>query len=60
MPRIKVTGYIDTEDLPSSFVDLTDRTGLTGTGYEAITGDVGDVYEWKVGNLDNYTLELER
>ena len=36
MARIKVTGYIDTNEMPHAFVDLTHEIGLSNEGYEAL------------------------
>lgn len=35
MARIKVTGYIDTDDLPPEHVDLSHEMGLSNKGFEA-------------------------
>lgn len=32
--RIKVTGYIESDDLPFEFVDSEHEMGLSGQGYE--------------------------
>ena len=34
MARIKVTAYIDTDDIDTNHVDLTHEMGLTSAGYE--------------------------
>lgn len=38
MARIKVTGYLDTEEMASNHVDLNHPMGLSTEGYEALTG----------------------
>jgi hypothetical protein len=34
MARIKVTGYVDTDDLNEDMVDLDHPTGLTAEGFD--------------------------
>jgi hypothetical protein len=51
--RIKVTGYINPDDLDEGWVDRTHHTGLTDTGYDEISSG------WSVGDLEPVTLELE-
>jgi len=36
MARIKITGFIDTDDLDDEDVDLEDKTGLTSEGFDKI------------------------
>ena len=37
MARIKVTGYIDTEDLELHQIDLSHEMGLSERGYEEVS-----------------------
>lgn len=53
MARIKITGYIDSDDLPSEEVDLSDATGLSNLGYERALGVNGSLDR---ESLANYTL----
>lgn len=52
MARIKVTGYIDTDDLDPSEVDLSHEMGLSSEGYER--------YSTRPVMLDDVEFELER
>ena len=59
MGRIKVTGYVDTDDLNSGDVDLTDGTGLSSEGFDnLIAGENGRPL--KLTDLDDIQVELER
>lgn len=35
--RIRVTGYLNVDDLPAAHIDLNDPTGLSPAGYESVT-----------------------
>ncbi len=44
--RIKVTGYLDVEDLNEDMIDLDHKTGLTAEGHDELVGTLlglGDV-----------------
>jgi len=38
MARIKVTGYIETDNMPDEFLDSADESGLSSAGYDALLG----------------------
>lgn len=40
MPRIKVTGYIDTRDIDPEHLDLDHDTGLSSEGFDFMAGQV--------------------
>jgi hypothetical protein len=40
MPRIKVTGFINTEELPVEFLDSNHVMGLSNVGYETLQPNV--------------------
>lgn len=48
---IRVTGSIDTDDLPADLVDLTHPMGLSAKGYEQIACNI---------DLDDVDFRLER
>lgn len=54
--RIKVTGYLNTEDLDPACLDLNHETGITQAFYESI---VGHGMSFDVGALDDLEFELE-
>lgn len=53
MARIKVTGYIDTEELEATGVelDLSHETGLTASGFDKLSAEFGQ-------QLDDVDFEL--
>ena len=53
MARIKVTGYIDTDNLEPDLVDLAHETGLSEDGYIDVSRrlDLDDV-EFELGDDD--------
>lgn len=53
--RIKVTGYIEVDDLREEHVDLTSPDGLSSAGYT----EVAHGANWNVGDLVDLDLELE-
>jgi hypothetical protein len=55
--RIRVTGYLDTDDLDPDHVDLGHETGLSGRGDEAITSVFGDA-QVRISELEDLKLEL--
>lgn len=57
MARIRVTGYLNTEDLDPDHVDLGHETGLSGRGDEAITSVYGDAPVY-LHDLEDLKLEL--
>jgi len=64
MARIKITGYIETDNLPDEFLDSSDDTGLSNAGYEAFMGIAqvaGLEHEGnlKVRDLDDIEFEQE-
>lgn len=50
--RIKVTGYIDTQDLEPGEFDPTHKYGLSAEGYERVISELSDA-------LDDLDFELE-
>lgn len=56
MPRIKITGYINTDDLGASEIDLDHPTGLSAEGYDVYTGPDG---VFQVSDLEDLEVELE-
>lgn len=50
MAKIKVTGYLDTEELEPEQVDLDHPYGLSDEGYEEISNSLG---------LDDVEFELQ-
>lgn len=44
--KIKVTGYMDTDDMPEEYVDLDNETGLSEAGFDrfAIDGEFAGPY----------------
>lgn len=58
MPRIKVTGYIHTEDLDPEDVDLDDTSGLSSDGFDnLVTGENGRPLS--LADLEDIELHLE-
>lgn len=39
MPRIRITAYIDTDDLSEDYLDLDHKMGVTAEYYEMIMDD---------------------
>lgn len=57
--RLKVTGYVDIDDLDPEHVDLDHPTGLTAEGYDAlIVGDEGQ-QQLTLGSLGDIQTEIE-
>jgi len=59
MARIKVTGYIEVDDLEPEHVDLEDSTGLSAEGYEEIMYGGERFSAWSVADLVDLEIELE-
>lgn len=58
MTRLKITGYIDTDDLGPGDVDLDHPTGLSSEGYDnLITGENG--IPLKLTDLEDVEIEKE-
>lgn len=59
MPRIKVTGYINTDDLDADMVDLNNSTGLSTLGFEELQGmhDVNTALP--ISSLEDLEFELQ-
>ena len=55
--RIKVTGYLNPEDMDPSEVDLDHETGLSELGTERVTSIFGDI-TYKVCDLEDITTEV--
>jgi hypothetical protein len=55
--RIRVTGYLDTDDLDQDHVDLGHETGLSGRGDQEITSVFGDA-QVRISELEDLKLEL--
>jgi hypothetical protein len=58
MPHIKVTGTLDTDELPANYVDLDHPSGLTEEGHEALFSIFSDE-TWKLSDLQDVDSELE-
>lgn len=62
--RIKVTGYLNVEDLPVEFIDINSSTGLSEDGYQAILG-VSQIQglehegNLRIGDLDDVNFEFD-
>jgi hypothetical protein len=41
MARIKITGYVEVDDLTPNLVDLGDPSGLSSEGFEQLAGGQG-------------------
>lgn len=55
--RIKITGYLETDDLDSDQLDLSDSTGLSAEGYDnLITGEDGAPLQ--ITGLNDVEVEL--
>ena len=52
MARIKVTGYIDTDELNPEYVDTSHASGLSNTGYDQLCKDMMNA------GLDDAEFEL--
>ncbi len=55
--RIKITGYIDIDDLEEEYVDLDDPTGLSAEGFEAIM--IGEGPPFIIADLQENDAVLE-
>jgi hypothetical protein len=51
MARIRVTGYLETDDVDPEDVDLDHKMGLSASGYEKLSSELG---------LDEVEFELEK
>ena len=59
MPRIKLTGYIDTDDLDPDQVDLGHDSGLSEKGHDDLLGPFGDGPGMKLSDLMDVDTVLE-
>lgn len=59
MARIKVTGYINVEDLETHEVDLTDPTGLSAEGYDNVRLGNDERPAYSLSSLEDVEIELE-
>lgn len=64
MARIKVTGYLDTDNLPDEFLDSSSPDGLSLEGYEAIVGinpieGLENEGNHTLGDLEDIDMTLE-
>jgi hypothetical protein len=50
--KIKITGYVDTDEFGEESLDLSDRSGLSSSGYE-------ELMRTSVEDLDDVRVELE-
>lgn len=58
--RLKITGYIDVDEIEAQHLDLQHPTGLTAEGYDGlIMGDVDGVYPLSLSSLDDLDTSLE-
>ena len=58
--RIKITGYIDINDLEEEYVDLDDPSGLSPVGFDSIlAGDDPRGVQWTVASLEENDAVLE-
>lgn len=61
MPRLKITGYIDTDSLRADEVDLDHETGLSSHGYETLVQDIhGTDASLNLRLLEDVEVEVER
>ena len=60
MARISITGYVDTEDLPSEAVDLDHDMGLTNAAYEALIGVSGETPPFSLSDLQDLEFSLQK
>lgn len=58
MSRIKITGYVDSEDLTPEYVDLNHPTGLSEEGYLNLVGGE-DGAPLTLVDLDDVETEVE-
>ena len=58
MARIKVTGYINVDDLEDEHVDLSHETGLSAAGYDYVMG-LTEQPGYDVKDLDEVEFEKE-
>jgi hypothetical protein len=57
MKRIKVTGYLNPNDMDPDHVDLDHSSGLTQEGDEAVTSSFSD-QGYKISDLEDIETEL--
>lgn len=59
MARLKITGYIETDELDPEYVDPDHPTGLTSEGYDnLIGGEMG--LPLKLTDLEDVEVEVEK
>jgi hypothetical protein len=58
MSRIKVTGYLNTEDMEPEDLDPDHSSGLSESGYDKVT-TYGQV-TYQIADLEDIELEVER
>jgi len=59
MARIKITGYIDTDELEQDEVDTSHEMGLSVEGYEAAVGIDGGG-GWSFTRMNDVEFVLEK
>lgn len=60
MARIKVTGYLDTDEMDEDHVDLNHETGLSEKGTDAASSVFYNGVPYKLTDLEDIEFELER
>lgn len=58
MARIKVTGYMNVDEINPDFVDLDHATGLTDEGYGALTGMTTRQFDYSLSGLEDLETEV--
>lgn len=53
MSKIKITGYVDTDDFGTESLDETHGSGLSSAGYE-------ELMQTKLEDLDDVRVELDK
>lgn len=59
MGRLKITGYIDTDDLRPEDVDLEHDTGLSSEGFDILIAGVNDS-AIKLSDLEDVEVEIDK
>lgn len=59
MARIKISGYLNTDDLSPEQVDLDHESGLSEQGHEEITSIFSDGPPFKISDLEDIDVVKE-
>lgn len=57
--RIKVTGYLETDDMDPTHVDLLDPSGLSSEGEDALMSSLYRGVNYKTCDLEDIEAELQ-